>query len=105
MIIRTRRRWIAVAKALRDEGVLPPGVDDPEIYRQRSGEVILPRSVDWWDGSAPCARSTRCPRRRLPRPRVAGRRNNQPGLASGECPRLFFRSSESTFNMVVSHFS
>src|SRR5512146_699321 len=38
MIIKTRRRWIAAAKALRDEGVVPPGVDNPEFYRQRSGE-------------------------------------------------------------------
>ena len=42
---------IDAAKALRDEGIVPPGVDDPEIYRQRSGGVILPRSVDWWEGS------------------------------------------------------
>jgi phenylpropionate dioxygenase-like ring-hydroxylating dioxygenase large terminal subunit len=51
MIIRTRRRWIAAAKALREEGVLPPGVDNPKMYRQRSGEVILPRSADWWEGT------------------------------------------------------
>jgi len=51
MIIRTRRRWIAAAKALRDHGTIPPGVDRPELYRQRSGECILPRSVDWWEGS------------------------------------------------------
>ncbi len=52
MIIRTRRRWIAAAKAFRDEGILPPNVDAPEVYRIRSGEVILPRNADWWDGSA-----------------------------------------------------
>jgi phenylpropionate dioxygenase-like ring-hydroxylating dioxygenase large terminal subunit len=51
MIIRTRRRWIAAAKALRENGTIPPGVDDPTLYRQRSGECILPRSVDWWEGS------------------------------------------------------
>jgi hypothetical protein len=51
LIIRTRRRIIAAAKALRDEGVLPPGVDEPEIYRQRSGGVVLPRNVDWWEGT------------------------------------------------------
>ena len=51
LIIRTRRRIIAAAKALRDEGILPPGVDEPEIYRQRSGGVILPRSADWWDAT------------------------------------------------------
>jgi len=51
LIIRTRRRVIAAAKALRDEGIIPPGVDDPDIYAQRSGGVILPRNVDWWDGT------------------------------------------------------
>ena len=42
---------IAAAKAFRDEGVVPPGVDNPEFYRYRSGGVILPRSVDWWDAT------------------------------------------------------
>jgi len=51
MIIRTRRRWIAVARAFSDQGVLPPNVDNPKAYRLRSGEVVLPRNVDWWDGS------------------------------------------------------
>jgi hypothetical protein len=51
MIIRTRRRWIAVAKAFAENGVLPPNIDEPRTYRLRSGEVILPRSADWWDGS------------------------------------------------------
>ena len=32
-------------------GIIPPGVDEPEIYRQRSGGVILPRSADWWDAT------------------------------------------------------
>ncbi|HWC30188.1 MAG TPA: Rieske 2Fe-2S domain-containing protein [Dehalococcoidia bacterium] len=51
MIIRARRRWIAAAKAYAERGELPPNVDNPEAYRQRSGEVILPRSADWWEGS------------------------------------------------------
>jgi phenylpropionate dioxygenase-like ring-hydroxylating dioxygenase large terminal subunit len=51
LIIRTRRRVIAAAKALRDHGIIPPGVDDPNIYAQRSGGVILPRNVDWWEGT------------------------------------------------------
>jgi phthalate 4,5-dioxygenase oxygenase subunit len=51
MIIRARRRWIEAARALQDHGILPPGVDDPTMYRQRSGEVLLPRSVDWWEGT------------------------------------------------------
>jgi len=50
MIIRTRRRWLAVARAF-EAGVQPPNVDNPRAYRLRSGEVILPRSADWWDGS------------------------------------------------------
>ncbi len=51
MIIRTRRRAISVAKALRDAGTTPPGVDNPEVYRTRSGSVILPRSANWLDST------------------------------------------------------
>ena len=51
MIIRTRRRYIAAAKALQEQGVTPPGVDNPKAYHQRSGLIILPRSVDWWEGT------------------------------------------------------
>jgi phthalate 4,5-dioxygenase len=36
LIIRTRRRLLSAAR---------------ELYAQRSGGVILPRSVDWWDGT------------------------------------------------------
>jgi hypothetical protein len=42
-----------MAKALRDEGIVPPGVDNPALYRQRSGECILPRNQDWWEASRP----------------------------------------------------
>ncbi len=51
MVIRTRRRVINAARALRDGGVVPPGVDDPEVYRCRSGGVVLPRSADWLDAT------------------------------------------------------
>ena len=27
----------------------PYQVDHPEVYRQRSGEAVLPRTQDWWD--------------------------------------------------------
>jgi phenylpropionate dioxygenase-like ring-hydroxylating dioxygenase large terminal subunit len=47
MIIRTRRRVLAAARALHEGGAVPPGVDDPAVYRHRSGGVILPRSADW----------------------------------------------------------
>jgi hypothetical protein len=51
LIIRTRRRMIEAARALQEQGTVPPGVDNPEVYRQRSGGVILPRDVNWWDGT------------------------------------------------------
>jgi hypothetical protein len=51
MVIRTRRRVITAARALRESGVTPPGVDHPEAYRCRSGGVILPRSADWLDAT------------------------------------------------------
>jgi phenylpropionate dioxygenase-like ring-hydroxylating dioxygenase large terminal subunit len=52
LIIRTRRRLLAAAKALREQGETPPPVDRPDLYRQRSGGVVLPRGVDWWEGTA-----------------------------------------------------
>lgn len=53
MIIVTRRRLLRAAKALRREGTSPPGVTNPEIYRQRSGGILLPEGVDWYEASAP----------------------------------------------------
>jgi phthalate 4,5-dioxygenase len=47
MIIRTRTRLIDAARALRDTGKVPPGVDDPGVYAVRSGGVLLPRGADW----------------------------------------------------------
>jgi phthalate 4,5-dioxygenase len=47
MVIRTRKRLIDAAKALRDKGQVPPGVDRPGVYRVRSGGVVLPRDADW----------------------------------------------------------
>jgi phthalate 4,5-dioxygenase oxygenase subunit len=51
LIIRTRRRMIAAAHALREQGTVPPGVENPEVYRQRSGGVLLPRDANWWDAT------------------------------------------------------
>jgi hypothetical protein len=46
MVIRVRRRLIAAVQAhLR--GVTPPGVDDPDVYRVRSGGVLLAEAADW----------------------------------------------------------
>jgi phenylpropionate dioxygenase-like ring-hydroxylating dioxygenase large terminal subunit len=47
MVIRVRRRLIAAVQAHMRSGVVPPGVDDPEVYRVRSGGLFLPRGADW----------------------------------------------------------
>jgi len=47
MIIRTRKRLIDAARALRDTGKVPPGVDDPGVYAVRSGGALLVRGADW----------------------------------------------------------
>jgi len=47
MVIRTRKRLLDAARALRDRGQIPPGVDDPRVYAVRSGGVVLPRGADW----------------------------------------------------------
>jgi hypothetical protein len=51
MVIRTRRRLIDAARALRDGGTVPPGVDDPTVYAVRSGGVVLPRGADWLEAT------------------------------------------------------
>ena len=47
MVIRVRRRLMAAARGLRDNGEAPPGAENPAVYRTRSGSVFLPRGADW----------------------------------------------------------
>jgi phthalate 4,5-dioxygenase oxygenase subunit len=47
MVIRVRRRLMAAVRALDEKGVVPPGVDHPLVYQQRSGGVVLPKDADW----------------------------------------------------------
>jgi len=49
MIIRVRRRLLNAARELRDKGTIPPGVDQPDVYRQRSGWAMVPKDADFWD--------------------------------------------------------
>jgi phenylpropionate dioxygenase-like ring-hydroxylating dioxygenase large terminal subunit len=49
MIIRVRRRLLNAAKELREHGTIPPGVDKPDIYRQRSGWAMVPKDQDFWE--------------------------------------------------------
>ncbi|HEX5370734.1 MAG TPA: hypothetical protein VFY10_15100, partial [Dehalococcoidia bacterium] len=45
MIIHTRRSLLKAAKDLRDRGTTPPGVENPGLYRMRSGGALLPKHV------------------------------------------------------------
>ena len=50
MVIKSRRRAIDAARSLQ-EGVPAPGVDNPEVYRVRSGDIVMKRDVDWLEGT------------------------------------------------------
>ncbi len=48
MITRTRRRLLMAARALRDGGVLPPGVEDSAVFRgARSGYFVSDEEASW----------------------------------------------------------
>ena len=50
MIVLTRRRAVRAARAWRDNGTVPPGVDDPEaFFGSRSGFFWAGEDVDWLD--------------------------------------------------------
>jgi phthalate 4,5-dioxygenase len=51
MIIRVRRRLLNAVKGFADTGSPPPGVDNPEAYRVRSGSVLLDKDVDWLEAT------------------------------------------------------
>jgi hypothetical protein len=38
---------LKAAKALREDGTPPPGVDRPDLFRVRSCSAVLPEGVDW----------------------------------------------------------
>jgi hypothetical protein len=48
-IIHVRRKLIAAARALREHGTVPPGVDNAEVYTVRTCNTSLPSDVDWED--------------------------------------------------------
>jgi phthalate 4,5-dioxygenase oxygenase subunit len=58
MVIRTRRRALNAAKALRDRGETPPGVDDPTVYLPRSVGVVLPRDAHWVEATRELRRAS-----------------------------------------------
>jgi phthalate 4,5-dioxygenase len=51
MVIRVRNRLLEAARALAERGLVPPGVDDPQVYATRSGSVLLPEGADWLEAT------------------------------------------------------
>ncbi len=49
MIARSRRRLLFAARALRDDGTVPPGVDNPEVYFAARSGYFLSASTAAWD--------------------------------------------------------
>jgi hypothetical protein len=47
LIIRARRRLIDAARSFAQSGNTPPGVLNPDVYRVRSGQVMLPKGENW----------------------------------------------------------
>jgi Rieske oxygenase family protein len=52
MVIRTRRFLLNAAKALREKGQVPPGVDNPALYRMNSGGVLVDKGENGIDVAA-----------------------------------------------------
>jgi phthalate 4,5-dioxygenase len=51
LIIRARRRLIEAARAFAQTGNPPPGAVQPELFRVRSGQVVLPEGTNWVDAT------------------------------------------------------
>jgi phthalate 4,5-dioxygenase len=51
MIIRVRRRLLMAAHALVEQGLTPPGVDDPDVFAARAGGVFLPADAEWLEAT------------------------------------------------------
>ncbi len=47
LIIRARRRLLDAARTFARTGNPAPGALSPELYRVRSGQVVLPTGVNW----------------------------------------------------------
>jgi len=46
-VIFVRRQLINAAKALREQGVVPPNVEDPNLCRVRPASILLPEHESW----------------------------------------------------------
>jgi len=48
--IKARRMLLNAAKALRENGVVPPGAREAALYRVRAVSKVIPESVNWVEG-------------------------------------------------------
>ena len=72
MIIKIRRRLMEAAQAFELHKVVPPGVEDPEVYRTRAaGQLLRPRNPDLAAGLLEAAAQLHSDQ---PQPPIGGRR-------------------------------
>jgi phenylpropionate dioxygenase-like ring-hydroxylating dioxygenase large terminal subunit len=57
MVIQVRKRLTDAARLLEETGARPDGADNPDVYGVRSGSVLLPKNVNWIEGSADALRA------------------------------------------------
>ena len=75
MIARTRRRLLRAARAFKKDDVVPPGVDNPDVFvNVRSGDFLADEKISWRD-----AYDHAIPHRHPP-PRARGRVMTHPIL-------------------------
>jgi phenylpropionate dioxygenase-like ring-hydroxylating dioxygenase large terminal subunit len=51
MVIKIRLRLMAAVRAYLEDHVVPPGVDDPDVYRTRPVACTLPEDADWLEAT------------------------------------------------------
>ena len=50
-IIATRRALMRAARNLRERGVTPPGVENPDMYQVRGAAMEIRRGTPWFEAS------------------------------------------------------
>ncbi|MFN0073133.1 MAG: Rieske 2Fe-2S domain-containing protein, partial [Chloroflexota bacterium] len=50
-IIATRRRLLGAVNELSHKGITPPGVQEPDVYKQRPAAVIIPEGQSWYEAT------------------------------------------------------
>jgi hypothetical protein len=50
-IIRVRQRLLQAARALRDQGAIPPAALQAELYNVRGAAVLVPDGTPWFEAT------------------------------------------------------